>query len=204
MNIIEIIKENLPDGVEVTDKTLKAIEKEIKTEQGKEFIPKEQYSKKTEKIIELEADIKDLQGKATDADTYKQKYDDMKTKYNTDIAAKQKEYDDFKAAAETQKTTDAKKSMLRSQLAADGAKSSLIDLLELKFDIGKIEIDGDKIKNWDDVSKPVKEQYADVFGKTETRAASVASPPDGIGDKGASTKDANQAMNNLIRRIGEN
>lgn len=187
MDIKEIIKSNLPDGVEIGEKTLNLIAKELKSAQGDEFIPKTQYAKKTERIDELEGQISDLQGKSTDADTYKQKFEDLKTKYDTDIAAEQTKLNEFKSAAETQKTIDEKKSLLRSQLSADGANPKLVDLLEMKFDIEKIELHGDgdnkKIKDWDTISKPVKEQYADIFGTTTIQGAIVAAPPVGDGTK---------------------
>lgn len=122
-------------------------------------------------------DLKNQEPNTDDVEVYKQKLEDLQGKYDTDIAAKQKEYDDFKTATETQKEVDTKKSLLRSQLTADGANSKLVDLLELKFDIDAIELDGDKIKDWETVSKSVKEQYADVFGTTQTQGAKVATPP---------------------------
>lgn len=132
----------------------------------------------------LASDIKTLKESApTNNDDWKTKYDDLEEKYNTDIATRQKEYDDFKEVIETQKTVDAKKTLLRNQLVADGANSKLIDLLELKFDINAIELDGDKIKDWENVSKPIKEQYADIFGTTQTQGAIVGTPPVSTGGK---------------------
>jgi len=40
MDIFTIIKESLPDGVEIPDKAIKAAEKEIKQQQALEFVPK--------------------------------------------------------------------------------------------------------------------------------------------------------------------
>lgn len=180
MNILEIIKDNLPEGIEVTDKTLKAIEKEIKAEQGKEFIPKDQYAKKTDKIIELEADIKELQGKSTDADTYKQKLGELQTKYTDDITAKQKEYDDFKATTESEKVLSKKREAARKLLIEMQMKSNVADDFMLdKLDYETMELDDENIKDSENYLKPYIERYAPYFGTTETMPAQVATPPAG-------------------------
>jgi len=183
MDILAIIKDNLPDDVEITDKTLKAIEKEIKAEQGKEFVPKEQYSKKTDRIIELEAENKDLQGKSADADTYKQKFEDLQTKYDADIAAKEKEYSDYKTNVESEKTTSAITADIETRLLKDGANQKLVKLLLKEVDVTKAEYKDGAVSNYDDLTKSVKESYADVFGTTTTTGAGVATPPAGAGEK---------------------
>lgn len=76
MDILAIIKKHLPEGVELSDEAIKAIAKQITTEQGKEFVPRESYRKKVDKIEELEGQL----ASAEDAATYKKKYDDMKRK----------------------------------------------------------------------------------------------------------------------------
>jgi len=202
MDILQIIKENLPDGVEITDKTLKTIEKEIKIEQGKEFIPKEQYSKKTEKILELEANISELQGKATDADTYKKQYDDMKSKYDTDIAIKQKELDDLKAASETEsilrkKRNLGEKLLLEKQVRKCDIDDFMLDIL----DYGAMELNDkeDDIKNKDNYIKPYQEKYAARFGITEIKGVQVATPPAGTdGEKNPWLKE-NRNLEEQIR-----
>lgn len=179
MDILATIKENLPEGVEVSEKALKAIEKEIKQQQGLEFVPKSQYSKKVETIDEMKAEITELLGKAAEADTYKQKVASLDDEYKSYKATKEQEFNDFKSAVEIEKTAATKQSILRKQLTADGANADLVDLLELKFDIAKIELDGDKIKGWEEISKPIKEQYSKVFGTVETVGVVVATPPAG-------------------------
>jgi len=180
MDITAIIKEHLPElpeGVTISEKALKAIEKEIKAQQGLEFVSKAQYAKKTEKADELEAEVKELQGKLADGETYRQKYDEEVKAHGETKKSKQKEFDDYKSSVETEKTAAAKQAAVRKQLQADGAKSTLLPLLEKEFDLTKIELDGDKIKDWDSLSKAVKEQYADVFGVIVTEGINPPAPP---------------------------
>lgn len=97
-------------------------------------------------------------------------YKELLDKYENEVKAHgetqktlKKEYDDFKAAVDAEKLISAKQSALRKHLIDDKADSKLSALLEKEFDLSKIELDGDKIKDWANVSKPVKEQYADLF-----------------------------------------
>ena len=154
MNILEIIKENLPEGIEVSDKTLKMIEKEIKAAQGIEFVPKEQYSKKTTKIDELESELKEIQGKALDSDSYKEKFVLLEEEYKNYKQIAKTEFDDFKQATETEKATGLKMSQLEKQLAADGCDPQLVH--------------------------SIKEQYSNAFSTVSIIGVKPITPPTNI------------------------
>lgn len=180
MDIFQIIRDNLPElpeGVTISDKAVKAIEKEIKAQQGLEFIPKAQYAKKTDRIAELETELSEAQGKAADADGYKAKYEAEVAAHSETKTTMKKEYDDFKATVETEKTATAKQTALRKHLETAGANPKLTALLEKEFDLAKVELDGEAIKGWDDMLKPVKERYTEVFGKVTTQGTDPANPP---------------------------
>ena len=129
----------------------------------------EDFDKRAEK---LQKTIDDLQSKVDsidpDSGEWKEKHDMLK-----------KEFDDFKAGIETEKTTMSKRTALHAHLKADGANEKLIELLESKFDFAKLELEGEKIKGWEDLAKPVKEQFSEVFGTVEERGANPAVPPKG-------------------------
>lgn len=193
MNIYEIIKENLPEGIELPDKAIKAIAKEINAQQGKEFVPMEQYSLKTKELGELSGEIADL--KATIASS-----GDWKTKYETEKTA----HDTTKIGYETEKKTNAQDKALYDSLRAAGANEKLIPLLLKDIDRTKAKFDGDidkgfTIKNADDILKPVKEKFSEVFGTVQTVGAGVASPPKGEPAKSTGHKD----MNAFIRGVAE-
>lgn len=147
---------------------------------------KEKYDEDSEqKTLKLNKTINEMKEQIdnipdqtqTDGKDWKSEYDALQQKYNTDVGAKQKEYDDLKSTLESQKETIAKQSVLRKQLVKDGANNDLIDLLELKFDLNNIVLDGDNIKDWESISKPIKEQYAGVFGTVQVEKTNPATPP---------------------------
>lgn len=133
---------------------------------------KEKNQESVEKQVEkFNAKISELQEKVDSAPTGNNgKLEEM---YN----ALKAEYDEYKTGVENEKTVASKQSVLRGHLEKDGANPKLIKLLEREFDLSKLEVDGEKIKDWDSVSKPIKEAYADVFGVTQTKGADVATPP---------------------------
>lgn len=109
---------------------------------------------------------------------FKSKYEELKAKYDSELPKLQKEYDDYKAGVDAEKTISTKKTALRSQLESDGANPKLVDLLELKFDLNSIELgDDNKISGWEDLSKGIKETYSDVFGNAKVSGVDTANPP---------------------------
>lgn len=155
---------------------------ELTKEKAQEDAEK-QTGKLNDKIANLQEQLNNIPKPDPNEKDWKAEYDTLKGKYDTDIAAKEEEFSAFKTSVEIEKSENAKRSALRKQLEADGANPKLTALLEKEFDLSKVEIDDGKIKGWDELSKPIKETYADVFGKVETRGASVATPPAGVGGK---------------------
>lgn len=66
---------------------------------------------------------------------------------------------------------------IKAQLITDGANPLLVDLLVHAFDAKQVQFDGKTVTNWANVSKPVKEKYAVIFGTTTVRGTEVANPP---------------------------
>lgn len=143
----------------------------IKAEIPKEFVSKAQYSKKVNLIDELNTTIADLEAK-TGTDEYKSKYE-----------ALEKEFNDFKTGIETEKINTAKSSTLREQLKAEGFNEKMIKLLEKNFDLETIEIEEDKIKGWEDMIKPIREEYADFIPKDTQQGNPPATPPTNVSGK---------------------
>lgn len=70
-----------------------------------------------------------------------------------------------------------KTNALKEALRMKGARHP--DLLLSKFELDKLELEGDKIKNADDLIANVQKEYADLFGdpKIVTTDNGLASPP---------------------------
>ena len=75
MDINAIIKENLPEGVEMSDRAVSMMAKAIKQVQGEEFVPKTAYAKPTEKTIALQSKVSALSGASADSATYQSQLD---------------------------------------------------------------------------------------------------------------------------------
>ena len=171
MDIKAILKRCGVEG-ELVDTIADTINAEI----PKEFVSKAQYSKKVNLIDELNTTIADLEAK-TGTDEYKSKYE-----------ALEKEYNDFKTGIETEKINTAKSSTLREQLKAEGFNEKMIKLLEKNFDLESIEIEEDKIKGWEDMIKPIREEYADFIAVETQTGNPPATPPANVSGKTYTTE----------------
>ena len=170
MDITKIIQDNLPEGVEVSEKTLKSIAKEISAEQGKLFVSKEQYNKKISELDEVKSEISSLKDQVVELEPYKEKCakveDDFKN-YKQEVSGKE----------EINKKTD----LVKKSLESEGANSKLLNLLMKEIDISKVEVetkDGiETIKDWNSHLTPLKTNYSEVFGEVITEGAKVSNPP---------------------------
>ena len=95
----------------------------------------------------------------------------------TAIKTLQGEFDTYKTTIENKEAVAAKKSALLDQLKADGADAKMADLLSSKFDIDKMELEDGKVKGWDELSKGVKAEYAEVFSVADGNPLNVGNPP---------------------------
>lgn len=170
------IKQTLIDNgidAEIAEKASKSIKSDI----GKEFVAKDQYAKKISAIGDLqvkydalEAEYGTMEGKAKDATKYKNDYDNLVTEHNN-----------YKQEVETKESNSTKTSKLIESLKSEGFNEKIIPLLTKEFDVSKIEIEEDKIKGWEEMSKGVKESYKDFITVTGAEGNPPATPPTGGG-----------------------
>lgn len=126
------------------------------------MIPKSRFDEVNEAKIEyakqvdkLSLEIEGLKKVSGDKDKLKEQLDKITA-----------DFTNLKTESETKEKTLAKKFVLRDHLRDAGAKH--VDLLEAKFDLSKIEVGEDgKIKDFENVLKPVKETYSELFGETK-------------------------------------
>lgn len=146
---------------------------------GKEFVTKEQYNKISGNKSEVENKIADLEAQLLEKDSKLSKLEDIKTNYD----ALTTEYNNYKNDVETKEVNQTKSSKLRSLLEKEGFNKKMIPLLEKEFDISTLELEEDSIKGWDELSKGVKEQYADFISTTQVEGAEPPTPPTTNNDK---------------------
>lgn len=166
MDLAKIFTEHVDDDGNIGKGNLGKLETAIKKAIGVEFVAKDRYDTKLSQIADLEGQLADAKDSGTQLDSTKQELEKAK-----------QELVDFKAQVDAEKTTAQKTNALKAALAEAGANEKAVPLLIKEFDLTKIELDGDKVKDAESIIKPVKEGYADFFGETRTHGASV--PPAG-------------------------
>jgi len=158
MNIKEILEKNGIDAEKIG-----ALEKEINTAVGLEFVAKKRYDDKLTELATAKTDLQLAQDNLSAASAWEQKYKDEMSAHGETKKTLKKEFDEFRAGVESEKLTLSKQNALRKHLSDDKANPKLLSLLEKEFDLTKVELDGEKIKDWENLSKPVKEKYIDLF-----------------------------------------
>ena len=171
MDIKAILKSH---GIE--EEVASTIAEKLNAEIPKEFVSKKQYQKKVSAIDELNETIADLEAKAT-SNGAQEELDKLKQEFET-----------YKNNIETEKTNATKSSTLREQLKAEGFNEKMIKLLEKNFDLESIEIEEDKIKGWEDMIKPIREEYADFISKDTQQGNPPATPPANVSGKTYTTE----------------
>lgn len=137
-----------------------------------------------EELGKLNGKLADALKTATDPDRedWKAKYEAEKTARETaeaGLATEKTAHEATKSGYETEKARAATKSALYRHLKAAGANpdEDILALLAGKFDQSALVLDGDNIKDWETLSKPVVEANEKWFGATTTEGVSVGNPP---------------------------
>lgn len=171
----------------------KSVVDEIMQEHGASVeLLKERHNEALNAVKEQNKQLKDKVDNASDVDSealnseitsLKEQINALKTEHAEQIASKQTEFETYKSSIENERTVSSKKNSIRKQLIADGVKDNdlILDALISKFDIDSVELDGNSIKDWGDLSKPIKEAHSDVFGTVTTQGVTPAEPPKGAG-----------------------
>lgn len=164
MNIKQILKNA---GLE--ESVVNSLAETINAEIPKEFVKKEQYNKKVQLIDSMQEKINDFEAKAEsiNKDEYKDKYEALVS-----------EFDQYKADIQNKETRANKSNLLNAKLKESGVTNpKLISLLSKEFDLDKIEIEDNNIKDWDNILNPIKESYSDFFETTGISGAEPTKPP---------------------------
>ena len=177
VNYRELIETTLPEGHALAKNDITALHTAIKKAIGEETVPKEDYAVKAQKVTELEGELREMSGEASDGKTYKDLYETEKAEKKR----VQGEFDTFKNGIETEKIQAGKKARLHGLLKTAGANPDYVDLLEKEFDLAALEEEGDKFKGWEDILKPIQKKRAGLFGTTVIRGADIGNPPPNSG-----------------------
>lgn len=153
--------------------TLETIKEKITTRKDSEI---EKLESNIEKINLSNEKLKNINSELenkTKNNEWETKYKELETKYNSDVVTKDTDIQAKIKELETKETqlksfeSKVKKNSLRSLLAKDGVSEKLIKLVEDKFNLDEVEMDGDNVTNYDVISAPVKKEYPDIFANVE-------------------------------------
>lgn len=142
---------------------------------------------------------------AKERDSYKQRVETLE-KASGNASKIQAEYDAYKAKIEAEQTNASKRALVKKALEGAGANPAAIDLLVGRVDLDKIEIENNVIKDVEGMLKPIKADYAALFGKPEGRGTPPIDPPggDGTGGMSAVRQIAQKYHENLYGKEKEN
>ena len=132
---------------------------------------------------QYKADAKKLQGVQKELDELKKGGgEDYKAKYEAEKAAHDRTRSDHAA----KETAAQKKALYRALLKEAGVQEKRIESVLKLTDLNAVELEGDKLKDGEALTKSIKEEWADFIAQPTTEGAQVDNPPDG---KGGDEKD---------------
>ena len=146
--------------------------------------------------------LADVQNKLDKANETIAKNGDGEVVPKSDYDKIKKEYDDYKAGIDAEKTHSAKETAYRELLKAAGVSDKRISAVVKVTDIDTIELDKDgKIKDADERTTNIKTEWADFIETTTTHGAKTANPPANNGKGNGKTKEEILAIKDgTIRR----
>lgn len=184
------VKESLKNNG-LSDEVIESIISEMNKENSLKSVPKDQYNKISKELAESRGNAADLEAKITNLNT-----DEFKIKYEE----LEKTHNDFVSNIETEKVNGSKSSTLKTLLAKEGVNKKLIPLLLKEFDLGTIELENDTVKGWEEIVKPIKDNYSDFFTVQSTEGNPPLTPPGGGngGQQGNETDPLALALGKLL------
>jgi predicted DNA-binding protein (UPF0278 family) len=159
--------EKLLEGIANKDEIVANIKKEL----GVQFIPKAKFNEVNE---ELKAQKEQVSKNET---TIKELQDKAKTSEEKDkiIETLKKDNETFKSETEKRILNTQKRASLMMKLSTE-VDASVVDLVANLVNLEGVKYENDKITNYDEVIKSIKEERATLF---KTEQPNGKKPPDG-------------------------
>lgn len=155
----------------------------------------------SETVNALKDEMADYKAKADGADSTKKELDKLKAEikeaeekngkdpYKVKYEAIKEDFENYKKDVEAKATKANKEKLYTDLLKEAGVADKRIAAILRVSDLDKIEVDADgKLKDSKEITKSIKEEWADFITKTESKGAETATPPGSTGGK-TMTKD---------------
>lgn len=180
----EILSETGCDGEHISD----AVEKILNGHVATVDALKEQIASLEEKVTTFEAEHKELE--------------ELK-KNSGDISALQKEFDEYKANVEADRTKTKKESAFREILKEAGVSDKRIaSIIKCSAeDINGIEFDDEgKVKGSSDILQKVQNDWSDFIESSHVEGVKTPNPPSNTGAKTTMTKEQIRSISDPVAR----
>jgi hypothetical protein len=142
---------------------------------------RDRYKKDAETLPDIQKELDDLK-KATEKngnDPYKVKYEAIK-----------EEFESYKSDITAEKNKAKKEAAYRNLLKEAGVSEKRIDSIIKVTDVDALELDDEgKAKKADEITKSIKEEWADFIVTEEKKGANVSNPPQNNGGSKYTSRD---------------
>ena len=169
MDFAEIVKKHTSDDGSIPAGAIAALTKDITTAVGNGFVDKERYKAKLARIEELETAAQTAEDDLATASKWKERYEKLKG-----------EYDDYRHEQDILGARPEKSKAYAELLKATGMKEEVVQMLvrtaEKTGDIDQLEMDGGKIKNAEELSKNIAQEFSFAIPTVTIEGAKPATP----------------------------
>lgn len=196
VNFEEILTKHAGEDGSIPADAISKAAQAISSAVGRSFVDKKRYNDKLDEIETLKADKQAAEDNATTAGKWKDKYDALKTQFDT-----------FKNEQAAKDNLAKLHTAYRDLLKESGIDSKRYDVIIRATDFKNMKLGDDgKLENADSLKKDIGENWADFKVTTTTKGAAVENPPANNGpakrtkDEIMSIKDTSERQ----RAIAEN
>ena len=133
---------------------------------GHDFVEKKRYNEKLEEIDALRGEKQNAEDSATTAQKWKDKYDALKSEFET-----------YKTDAAEKEAAAQKAALYRAALKAAGVDEKRFDAILRVTDLSGIAVKDGKLEDEKGVIDAIKADYSDFIPTTTTTGTRVENPP---------------------------
>lgn len=154
----------------------------------------------TETVDGLKEQITKYKGDAEKLPGVQKELDELKTAgdggYKEKYEKEKKDFEDFKTAQAAKEARTAKEKAYRELLKTSGVSEKRIDAIMKVTNLDEMEMDGEKLKDEENLSKTVKLEWADFITTEGNQGANTSNPPKN--ENGGETDLGNLSMADYI------
>lgn len=157
----------LLEGMGIEDKQIETIiEAHAETVNGLKA-ERDKYKEQAEQVPDLQKKLEEAQAAAT-GDEWQSKYDD-----------EHKAFEEYKEAIAAEKAAATKAQAYRGMLGKAGIDPRRIDAIMRVTDLSGVEMDGEALKDAEQLEEAAKKEWSDFVVRTVTPPTAVDNPPKG-------------------------